>query len=295
MKLLKPITFQESQLTSTTATEAIATWLIGTTYALGAKVQYGSRLYESLVGSNLGNQPDTNPVKWLDYSPDNKHAMFDSQVNTQTTKTSPLTVVVEPEAAINSLGYLNITGTQLVVTVKDAPAGTTVYTNTIDLDGTIILDWYMYFFEPYDFKTEVILTNIPSYPTAEITTVLSGGSTVAIGSMVYGTLYDLGGTQYGASVGIRDYSIKTTDDFGNTTFVQRAFSRRLEAQVFIDNQRLNSIYKLLSDVRAVPSVWIGSDDSTLSPLVVFGYYKDFNVTIQYPTYSMCSLTIEGLI
>ena len=119
MQVIKPVTYAESQLISTTATETLATWLVGTTYALGDKRQYGVRLYESLIASNLGNQPDTNPTKWLDYAPDNKHAMFDNQVNTQTTKATPLTVVTKPGIAFNSIAYLNISGSSLNVKIQD--------------------------------------------------------------------------------------------------------------------------------------------------------------------------------
>jgi hypothetical protein len=296
MKLIRPITYAETQLISSTATETYATWLIGTTYTLAQRVQYGTRIYESLVAGNVGFQPDTNPTKWLDYSPDNKHAMFDTQVSTQTTRTTSLTTVVKPGVNFNSLAFLNILGTTLNVTIQEGIAGSTVYSKSISLDDTIIIDLYTYFFEPYDFKTEVVLTDIPPYASGTVTTTLtaSTGNPVAIGSFVAGTVYTLGGTQYGATVGIKDYSVKTTDIYGTTTFVQRAFSKRMDATVYVDAPTLNFNYKLLSDMRAVPAVWIGSDSEALKPLIVFGYYRDFNVNIQYPTYSLCTLSIEGL-
>ena len=295
MQVIKPVTYAESQLISTTATETLATWLVGTTYALGDKRQYGVRLYESLVASNLGFQPDTNPTKWLDYAPDNKHAMFDNQVNTQTTRATPLTVVTKPGIAFNSIAYLNISGSSLNVKIQDGIGGTEVYNKTVPLDDTIILDWYMYFFEPFNLKTEVVLTNVPSYINGVITTTLTGTTTVLIGSLVYGTNYNLGATQYGASIGIKDYSVKNTDAFGNTTFVQRAFSKRLDASVIMNTTALSFNYKLLASIRAIPAVWIGSDASSLQPLVIFGYYRDFSIAIQYPTYVLCNLSIEGLI
>lgn len=295
MQVIKPITFQEAQLISTSATEVVSAYNAGTTYSVGNTVQYGTRLYISLVGSNLGNQPDISPTQWSDYSPDNRHAMFDLQVNTQTSASSPLVVVTQPGTVFNSIAYLNLVGTSINVTVLDDIAGTEVYNETISLDDTLIIDWYTYFFEPYELRTEVILTNIPPYGNGVITTTLTGGGTVKIGNMTYGSIYTIGTTQYGANVGIRDFSLKTTDEFGVTTFTERAFSKRLEATVLIDQPTLNFAYRLLSDIRAIPSVWIGSDIDQLRPLVVFGYYRDFNISINYPTYSLCSLSIEGLV
>jgi hypothetical protein len=298
MKLIKPITYAEPQLISTTATEPIGTaWVIGTTYALADKVYYNGRLYESLIASNTGNEPGipASITEWLDIGPDNRHAMFDTQVNTQTKATTTFTTVVNPNTTFNSLAYLNLTGITLDVVIRNGLAGPIVYSKSIDLDDTIIIDWYMYFFEPYDLKSDVVLTDVPAYSASHITTTITGVGNVAIGSMVYGSIYSLGSTQYGASIGIRDYSIKNTDAFGTTSFVQRAFSKRMDADIFVDNKYLNFTYKLLSDIRSVPVVWIGSEAEDFKPLVMFGYYRDFNITIPYPSYSLCNLSIEGLI
>jgi hypothetical protein len=297
MQVIKPIIFLDSQLISTTAVETYPTYAAGTTYAINAFVVYLNKVYQSLQASNTGNTPGTSPTFWQYISVGNKQAMFDSEVSTQTTATTSLTTVVAPAVIINSLAYLELQGTQLQVEVRDGAGGTIVYNKTIALDNTIILDWYMYFFEPYNPKTEVILSDVPPYLNARITTTLTGssGSTVKIGSMIYGTVYKLGTTQYGVSSGIRDYSVKQTDDFGNTTFLQRAFSRRMEANVFMNNTALAFNQRLLTTLRAVPAVWIGSTEDNFSPITVFGYYRDFNIDISYPTFSLCRIEIEGLI
>jgi len=295
MQLLKPITFQASQIVSTNAVETYPTWSSATTYAKDAFVDYGTFIYQSLVNSNLNKQPDISPADWLLIGPDNVHAMFDNQVSTQTTSTSPLNVTINPGRAINSAAFINLTGTQLVVTMTDGAGGPTVYTRTENLDGSVVEDWYDYFFGEFDQKTDVVLTDLPSYINGRISMSLTGTGSVKIGLFTYGTVYTLGLTQYGASSGITDYSVKQTDDFGNTTFVQRAYSKRMEASLFVENIQLNKTQKILTDVRATPCVWIGSQDSRFNPLIVFGFYKQFSTTINYPTYSLCSLEIEGLI
>jgi hypothetical protein len=295
MQLLKPITFQASQIVSTNAVETYPAWSSATTYAKDAFVDYGTFIYQSLVNSNLNKQPDISPADWLLIGPDNVHAMFDNQVSTQTTSTSPLNVTVNPGRAINSAAFINLTGTQLVVTMTDGAGGPTVYTRTENLDGSVVEDWYDYFFGEFDQKTDVVLTDLPSYINGRISMSLTGTGSVKIGLFTYGTVYTLGLTQYGASSGITDYSVKQTDDFGNTTFVQRAYSKRMEASLFVENIQLNKTQKILTDVRATPCVWIGSQDSRFNPLIVFGFYKQFSTTINYPTYSLCSLEIEGLI
>lgn len=295
MQVIKPVTFADAMLVSTTATEATAAWSAATTYALNAEVSYSNSIYVSLQASNLNKQPDTNPTWWIRKSATNPYRMFDTSVDSQTTETTSLTVVIAT-GMINSLALINMLGTTLVVTGRDGLAGPIVYTKTVDLDGTIIVDWYEYFFEPYDNLSEVVFTDIPPYSGMHLTIELTtgSGSPVSIGGCVFGTTYTLGQTQYGASVGIKDYSVKEVDQFGNTQLLQRAFSRRMEATVFVDNGAFNRVYKLLSELRAIPCIYIGSQDDKFNPTIIYGYYRDFDTVIQYPTMSMCSIEIEGL-
>lgn len=296
MKFIKPTTFDAAtMLVSSTATEAYAAYNPATTYAKDARVDYGTFIYQSLVNNNTGNQPDTSPTFWVLVGPDNTHAMFDDQVSTSTVTATPLTVVVTP-GYMNSLALLNLVGNQVVITVTDGGASPPVYSRTISLDGTFIYDWYMYFFEPYVQIGEVVLTDIPPYVNAEITMTLSAGSgNVSIGQFVFGTLYTLGETEYGATAGIIDYSRKETDEFGVTTFVRRDFSKRMTARAMLDAVQMNKAQRLLADVRATPAVWIGAEGDEYLPLVVYGFYRDFQIEVAYPTKSYCSIEIEGLI
>ena len=126
--------------------------------------------------------------------------------------------------------------------------------------------------------------------------IFRSSSTVQVGNLVFGTVYPLGLTQEGASAGIRDYSVKKVNDYGITTFVQRAFSKRMEATTYVNKGDVNFVQKMLTELRAVPIVWIGTqDDAYSTPLILFGYYRDFTVEISYPTFSLCRLEVEGLI
>lgn len=296
MKVIKPITFTSGMLLSSNATETIANYAAGTTYAKDAEVNYANSIYVSLSAGNTGNQPDISPTFWIRKSANNKYSMFDEFVNTQTTRVSSLVVDVAPGSVFNSLALFNLSGANsLNITVKDGVAGPTIYNTTFSLDDTVVIDWYMYFFEPYDIKSEIIIQDIPPYSTGVITATLTGSGTVGVGNFVFGNIYTLGLTQYGASGGIRDYSVKQVNAYGITTFVQRAFSKRMDANLYVNQGDLRFVSKLLEDIRAVPVVWVGSDSSDYDVLTVFGYYRDFNIEITYPSYSLCRLEVEGLV
>jgi hypothetical protein len=295
MKVIKPTNFVEAtHLVSTNAVETYAAYSAGTTYAKGARVDYGTHIYESLVNNNTGNTPTTSPTYWVLVGPDNVHAMFDDQISTATVSTTPLIVVMTP-GLMNSIALLGLIGSQAVVAITDGAGGPTIYSRTVNLDGSYVYDWYMYFFEPFTQIGEVVLTDIPPYSNSRMTFTLSGTGTVAIGQLSFGTFYELGDAEYGATAGIIDYSRKDTDEFGATTFVQRAFSKRMTARLMLDAMQMNKVQRVLSDIRATPAVWIGAEGEAYSPLVIYGFYRDFTIDVAYPTKSYCSLEIEGLI
>jgi hypothetical protein len=170
-----------------------------------------------------------------------------------------------------------------------------IYYSYKDLNTTLISNWYEYFFKEDDNLTELVFENIPVYTTTTTTVGIYDSTKTKVGVNVLGNIYSLGVTQYGAGAGIIDYSKKETDEFGNTTFTRRAFSKRMNVNIIFPSGDLKRIQKLLSEIRATPCVWVGTNDSTYSPLVMYGFYRDFNLEIPYPEYSYCSLQVEGLI
>lgn len=297
MKVLRPTPFQSSMLISSNAVETYAAWLVGTTYAKYARVDRGTFYYESLDNANTGNDPLTSPTWWILVGPDNTHAMFDEQSSTQTVTTTPLEVVVAT-GVIDSIFFGNISAVSVNVIVRDGLAGPSVYEQTQFLNSAELFDWYQYFFyDPLIMRRQALFTGIPPFASSHVeVTIENGSADVSLGVMTFGTIYTLGTTEYGANSGIIDYSVKETDEFGNTLFVRRAFSKRLSARVWVDNYNMNRVQRALYDLRAAPAVWIGSDDPTVEEaLVVYGFYRDFSMDITYATVSYCSLEIEGLI
>jgi hypothetical protein len=295
MKVIKPVSLTDALFVSSTAPENdYAVYAPATNYAVGNRVIYNHVVYESVQTPNTGNTPGLFPLFWSTISPTNRWAMFDTEVSTQTALASPLTIVIKP-GYVNSLALFGLEGTQAVITVTDGLGGPVVYTKTVMLDGTIIADWYQYFFEPSVQKGEVVLTDLPPYGNGHITVTITGATTVKCGALLAGTVYTLGDTQYGASAGILDFSRKDTNaTTGVTTFTKRKFSKRMSASLMLDNGQLNKVQRVLADLRATPCAWLGTDVAGYEPLTVFGFYRDFSLDIAYPTTSLCSLEVEGL-
>src|SRR5687768_6334460 len=110
--------------------------------------------------------------------------------------------------------------------------------------------------------------------------------------MVVGPIIDFGSTQYGVEVGIRDFSRKEQDDYGNYTIVERAYSKRATYPLLLAADKVDSFQQVLAGLRATPVVFIGSDQ--YSSTAVYGFYIDFSIEIAYLYYSVCSIEVEGL-
>lgn len=292
MKVIDRLALTPEMVTST-AVNAHDDWDIAETYAQGNRRVFGISVYESLQDANTGKQPDAEPTWWIRVGPSNQWAAFDTALNTRTTATGPLELTVTAGVPVNSAALLNLSGTQVQAELYDG--ATAVFDRTYSLDGTVILDWYMYFFEPYDLLTEVVITDLPPYSSGELVITLTGSASVAIGAVVVGTVYEIGDVQYGVGFGIRDYSVKEEDEFGNITLVERDYAKRMEPMVMIENSRVNFVSKLLTRIRAKPTVFIGSEDTRFLPLIVLGTLRDWNIEITYPNHSLMRVEVNGFI
>ena len=293
MKVIKPTPVTAAMLVSTTATETYSAWNAGTAYSLGDKVIYTTteRIYERLVAGTTATAPNLDAANWLDIGPTNKWAMFDSNVSTATTRASSLTVVVKPGYA-NSAAFFGLAGGVIDITVRDALAGTIVYTGSKTLDGAVILDWFAYFFEPTDQLSEAVFLDLPLYVDSHITVEVTGG-TAGVGVMLVGLAYETGITESGVSLELIDYSVKETDDFGVVSFVRRGNSKRMTVKTFLNNTEINRVQRLLADLTATPCAWIASEKAGFEPLTVFGYASSFRTEVSSAN-SSSNIVIEGL-
>jgi len=295
MRIIKPVAVTPAILTSSNVPETdYAAWSAATAYAVGDKAMYNHRNYEALV-AHTGANPETDtsdPPKWLDLGATNRWRIFDDRVGSLTEQTGSIAVELQPGAVINSVALFNLLGRSAMVTLTD-PVDGIVYQRTVSLVDAGVSDWYEWFFAPIGRQTDFVLLDLPAYGTATLSVTIDNASdTAAVGHLVMGRQAELGVAVYGSGVGITDYSRKETDTFGNSVVVERSFSKRAEFDVVVDTPQIGRVQRLLASLRAQPVVWIGAEgyESTF----LFGYYRDFQISISGPSVSDASITIEGL-
>lgn len=294
MRLIRPTTIGDATLLSgSIAEDDYPAWSAGSTYALGDRAVKSHRIWESSQAANTGHDPATAGITWwIDIGPTNRWAMFDDKVGTLSRADESLSVTLAP-GRIDALALLQVDAAHCTVSMM--LGAEEVYHREVSLiDDSLISDWFLYFFEPIRPKDYVLLTNLPIYGESEINIALSKPSgEVSCGMAVLGLQVDLGGTLINPSLGINDYSRKETDTFGNTSLVERSFSKRMGVKLILSNVDVDRVHAALSAVRATPIVWVGS--GRFSAMVVYGFFRDFEIDIAYTRHSYCTLNIEGMI
>ena len=107
-----------------------------------------------------------------------------------------------------------------------------------------------------------------------------------------GTSIELGDTEATPTIGITDYSRRVTDDYGVTTVVERAFSRRMSVKLALPFDGVSTLQQRLANLRASSALWVA--DEQIAWLSVRGFYKEFDLDHAVPPLSYCTLTVEGL-
>lgn len=274
----------------------------GSTYAEGDTVSSTAthRVYESLQAGNVGNPlpiaPETATDYWLDIGPTNRWRMFDLYRNTQVVGPSPLTVVLTPEARVDSIGLTDLDATS--VTVSMVVSAVTVYTRTIDLSSRDVASWYEFFFAPFNTKTAVALFDLPPYYTGAVITVAvtNGGGNVRVGGLTLGLWKYLGLTERDVGFRRAQFSKITRDEFAVATLVPRPSIPTTEQRLLVNAASVRAVDNTLVDLDAVPALYSALDDEDhilFEPLLINGIYRDADWTISEDV-CILRLTLEEI-
>ena len=264
LQLLQPFAVTDAMLAgSTVAEDDAGAWASGATYAKGARTVRAHRVYESLIASNTGKLPESEPAWWLDVGPTNRWAMFDEALGTATSKAGGFNVTLNGGAA-NALALIDVVGTSVRVQANGYDQ------SQLARPGAIVF------------------TGLPG--SGQVTVTIAGAQ-AAVGTLLIGRMVGLGVTEASPTAGITDFSRKVVDDFGAVTVVQRAYSKRMTARSMIRTDAIDVVADRIAAVRARPSLWIGQAGQ--DAITIYGFFKEFSIEVDTHV-SKLSLSIEGL-
>jgi hypothetical protein len=157
-------------------------------------------------------------------------------------------------------------------------------------------DYYEYFFDPFDSLSDIIWY-YPRYGNSSIRVNIEKTGTVKCGLVVYGATRDLGLTEYNPTVGILDYSIKSTDSLGRTFLAQGNYADRIDLTCYFNNNEIDSVSRTLTSLRGIPALWDCNNndlEQIFESLFIYGYFDKFDILIPNFAQSQCNIRINGL-
>ena len=298
MKIIKPTAVTSASLISSSVPEPDVDemlWVATKNYAVNEeaiRTETHGRYARKVPGISA-TPPESDSANWRLVGPTNRFAMFDRKVGTASTSEGSVSVTIQA-GGVSGLGALELVGSSASVMVKDAPGGTVVYERDISLDGTLVNSVYDWLFSDFEQLTDFVLTDLPQhYTNAEVSFAVFG-ATASVGVLQVGQVLEIGGTEYGAKVGIIDFSKKNKDEFGNSDLLEREYSKTGSFQVMTAKADFNKIYRRLASLRATPCIYIGVDAVGFEPMIIYGWYRDFGIAVPYPTRHLLNIEIEGL-
>jgi len=314
MKVLVPATGGPANLLSTSGVplSIYPAWSSSTSYVLGQRVSHtvGSITYDyEAIAAGSGTNPATDsqltqPTRWIRMGLSNRFRVVDGVIGDKAISDpgANMVFVFQLGATITNAALFGIVGESVTISVQNS-SGTTIAgtTQTIELGNTSsIRDWFDYFFAPVDTEgvgqePDVLFENIQGFAGNLLRVQITGSGGTGIGEIVFGKELTIGTTQEGATIGLRDYSIKERDAFGRPIIVERPFSYYGEFDLVYPTPSTKTILKQLGAVRSIPCVFYTEDMEEGADVMIFGYYVDFSVNLQVGGESYSSLNVEGLI
>ncbi len=276
-----------------------AAYNAGTTYALGDRVILVSThtVYESLQASNTGHDPSlaASATWWLAVRPTNRWSLFDTSNTTATAQATSAYYLLQPGSNINTLavtGLANCTGARVQ---QIHPTQGTVYDQSRQLyPAPSAPDWFSWFMLAHEsVSTQAVFDDLYPWPDTAVVISLVGGADLACANLVVGYQTEVGyGIEYGAKIGIQDYSRIVTNTHGDTVLEQRAYAKRMAFSLKVPNEDMDLVIAYLESIRATPVLWIGSNQ--YESTVIFGFYQDWDLVIAYPNHSAINANIQGM-
>lgn len=215
--------------------------------------------------------------------PTNQGYMFDAYLDTQTE--NPLLIEVEISAGnFDRLMLFNLQAETVDIELTDNGTSTVVQTETYDLangDGT--------------YKPSLI-EQIYIYADATLKISITHPATAKCGLCALGWSTDIGATQWGAAPGFVDYSIKSTNEFGDTYLSQGAWAKEVSATLALDKDLADAIFEDLVAARGiVTGVEFNEYDTDFECLRLYGFFKKWKMKFDNPVKVFLDIDYQGVI
>lgn len=240
----------------------------------------------------LKYNPEDTPLKWEDLGYTNKYKCLDQSLNSQTVLDSniEMSFIV---TKVDEIHLFNVVGESVDVVVTRTSDSVEIYNENlplIDKNGGTFYNWV---FNDFVYTTGVHEQVSIAFEVEVDITINAVNNEAKIGLVAIGKGDELGGTLYGSSAGIMDFSKKITNETTGEIYLEKGnYKATNNLTVDIEAGRDDYVKDLLTEYRSTPVVFTSSGKKSLT---IFGVYNNFDVVFSTPTLSRLTIDLESLI
>ena len=255
---------------------------------------------DNLISTETDSQGVPIPPPWVLQGSTNRWRMLDmttgiERTTVATDSDNSIRVLIALDDVVDAVALFNITGTHVTIRQRDGE-GNEIYLFEQDmLSDPDEPFWWGFFWGNRDNTGTIIRTDLPPELPSTLEIIIEGSEEPAqLGKLVIGDAISIGCARFGSSAGIIDFSIKERDEFGNTRVLPRRYIDRCDYDIIVDTEDTGRIKRLLTQVRATPVVFLGSESEKYEITAVFGFFRDFNIVLSGPKKSACTIQAESI-
>lgn len=278
MKVIARPEVTDGTLTSSSLSAADApAWNAATVYLANEQCTRSTthRVYSRNAAGASVTPPEDDPDNWTDMGLMMRWRIFDSTMAQPATASGSMSSAVTG-SAVTDVVLLGVIGSSVQITV----GGSVVRTVSVPAPVT-----------PYKTVT-VHVTGLSASSGQSVGFVLTGSGTVQLAHFLPGESIDLGVTLAEVQCGITDRSTVTTDDFGVTSIVPRAYNRWIHGSVLIPGTDVDRVRPIMEGLRATPAYWMFDD--SFSSLCCLGTYAEWTAEVASEESATYTLRVEGM-
>ncbi|MFN4062334.1 MAG: hypothetical protein ACK4IA_16495 [Paracoccus hibiscisoli] len=282
MRIIEPFAVTPAMMTATNVPENDRpAWVSGTTYAAGARVIRDNAIWESLQGSNTGNDPSADALSewWFRVGATNRWRAFDSRLGGVTQMVGNITYSIVLPRTLNSVAFFGLDAQSVRLRIV-APGGSVLSNVLYELSTRDqVGNFWEYIFQPFDVRNDLILTgvNMPAGVTLEITIISSGAA--AVGEIMIGNDIQIGTTLMESSLGIVDYSKKERDEFGGVFIVPRAVTKTVSFRFSVPTTGARRVQQIMERITSKVCIFYAIPGEDQFGMTVAGVLRDYDLTL----------------
>lgn len=287
-------------LTDTTvAVSAYDEWNDAASYSTGNRVVVTTAVphYEyECVQAHTNKPPAANtPTYWVRLGATNQYRLLDDRTSSQTTDTTSITATVILGDYADRVCAFRLSQVD-VLRVRAYLDG--VQVAEVAASGREFVpasNWLQWWFGQSSYRRSICVPIPIQAAGVELEVHWEGpaGDMIGVGHLVAGEAVRIGRSILPLRDGITDYSVKDTDEWGETILVERDYADRISAEVLIQEGTRARVKRLLANLRATPCAWDVNDDGYDDDgLRLFGKYNEFEFA--HDDAIVLTIDLEGL-